>query len=452
MDDDGTRVVHAPNIIAVDADGCPLCPDTLRVLSEDEYAAYLREVCKGIEDSRPLKPLLFLHGGFNSLKRARRRAVDLTPKMERAGYYPLFVIWRSGLLINYMQHLFWLRQGRIYRWWGPLTSPFYLLADIVRGIGRMPITLFHQIVTDLVTTLPGRFRWRRNADVLYGILRSRFEESQSREAMPAIAVHRGEDQRGLWEMLGRHLLYFVTFAPQIPIIALLDAMGKSSWKTMRRRTGTMFRRPSEFNPTSLDPRSGTKALDSPATGATAVFLEQLETLLAKPDHENRPLTVIGHSMGTIIVNEILVRHSGLPYDKIVYMAAACSIRDFERSVVPILAHQPDAHFFNLCLHPVAEAREIQWALLDLPPRGTLLEWIDNFLEDPERIVDRVLGKWDNVIQATHIIDKSVRPRVHLKAFGIGSPLDLRRHGEFTRKEFWSSDFLEIPVPPRPQGR
>jgi pimeloyl-ACP methyl ester carboxylesterase len=308
----------------------------------------------------------------------------------------------------------------------------------------MPISLFHQVVTDLVTIFPRGSQWRRNADYLYGVLRDRFKQAQRPGATPAIAVHCGEDQREFWEMLGRHLLYFLTFVPQIPVIAALDAMGKSSWKTMRRRVGTMFRRPSEFSPPSVH-RSGAEALDSPATGATAVFLGRLEKLLNDANQENRRLTIIGHSMGTIIANEIFTRYPGLPCDKIVYMAAACSIRDFERSVLPILACQPQARFFNLCLHPVAEAREIQWAFLDFPPRGTLLEWIDNFLEDPERIVDRVLGKWDNVIQATHIIDKSLRARVHLKAFGVGGPQDLRRHDEFVRKEFWSPEFWNVPI-------
>lgn len=47
-------------------------------------------------------------------------------------------------------------------------------------------------------------------------------------------------------------------------------------------------------------------------------------------------------------------------------------------------------------------------------------------------LDRTLGKCENIIQATHIIPPQIRPRVNLKAFGVGKTASAgpQRHGEF----------------------
>ena len=84
--------------------------------------------------------------------------------------------------------------------------------------------------------------------------------------------------------------------------------------------------------------------------------------------------------------------------------------------------------------------------------GSLLEWIDTFLTDPATPLDRTLGKWENIIQATHIIPLPVRPRVALKAFGVGTTATEgpQRHGEFDNYRpgegqtwrFWEPSFRE----------
>jgi hypothetical protein len=42
-------------------------------------------------------------------------------------------------------------------------------------------------------------------------------------------------------------------------------------------------------------------------------------------------------------------------------------------------------------HPVAEAGEWYPMLVDLPPRGSLLVWLDNFLANPVTEQERTLG-------------------------------------------------------------
>jgi len=147
-------------------------------------------------------------------------------------------------------------------------------------------------------------------------------------------------------------------------------------------------------------------------------------------------------MGTIVANEIIRTHPELPYANIVYMGAACSVSDFEKTMVPYLQKSTNAQFYNLTLHPIAEAREAQWFLLDIPPRGSLLEWIDNFLASPRTIPERTLGKWENVISTSVLIPKEIAGRVHIKAFdvGAGKTDNPEKHGAFSEQDFWKEEY------------
>jgi hypothetical protein len=213
---------------------------------------------------------------------------------------------------------------------------------------------------------------------------------------------------------------------------------------MLRRTQTLFRTPSEFDIRDVMdyPSRVENALDSPATGAVSQLMQSLSSLATEDSHQ---ITLTGHSMGSIVLNEVVRSYPHLPWRNIVYMGAACSIRDWAQSVLPYLKDHRDTQFYNVCLHPVAEAREVN--IWDLIIRGSLLEWIDNALSAPPTALDRTLGRWENIVQATHIIPMSVRGRVHLKAFGVGGDRalpgrDPQKHSDFGEREFWLPDFWE----------
>ena len=176
---------------------------------------------------------------------------------------------------------------------------------------------------------------------------------------------------------------------------------------------------------------------------------QALTNFINPDGKEDPfdskyeIVLVGHSMGVIVMNEAIRMYPNLPYRNIVYMAAACSIREFVESVVPFLMDHKKARFFNLCLHPIAEAGQIPYKLIDLLPRGSLLEWIDNLFSAPHTLMDRRLGKWNNIMQATHVIPAEVRDQVTIKAFGVGKGRnEPQKHGEFNEIEFWNDQVLE----------
>jgi hypothetical protein len=79
------------------------------------------------------------------------------------------------------------------------------------------------------------------------------------------------------------------------------------------------------------------------------------------------------------------------------------------------------------LNPKAETGELQKKFLDLPPRGSLLVWIDDFLSNPVHEQDRTMGRWTNLFlkpagraktSAQQILDSS--DRVSFYAFNVGS--------------------------------
>jgi hypothetical protein len=124
-------------------------------------------------------------------------------------------------------------------------------------------------------------------------------------------------------------------------------------------------------------------------------------------------------------------------------------------VIPYLESHPDARFFNLTLHPRAEVRET-WSAgigslgLDPAPRGSLLVWIDNYFSDPTSFADRTIGRWDNLIPATHVFPRDVRARVFIKAFGVtrwggSDPDNPQTHGDLTKGKFWDEAFWQPEV-------
>jgi hypothetical protein len=123
------------------------------------------------------------------------------------------------------------------------------------------------------------------------------------------------------------------------------------------------------------------------------------------------------------------------------MAPACSVRDLEKVVVPYLQRHPLCRFFLLTLHPIAEADEryevLPW--YDILPRGSLLEWIDNWYTTPPSLLDRVAGKWLNVIRAVQTFG-DVRGRVFIKAFDVGGDDGPQKHGDFNGFDFWRPEF------------
>ena len=102
----------------------------------------------------------------------------------------------------------------------------------------------------------------------------------------------------------------------------------------------------------------------------------------------------------------------------------------------------ETNFYNLMLHPYAESGEKNF-FDTFPPRGSLLEWLDDYFTEPRTLLDRRMGKYFNMIQAIHTINPLVRNRIYLRHFDVGSNSNYpQKHGEFDDKkfQFWKEGF------------
>jgi pimeloyl-ACP methyl ester carboxylesterase len=132
--------------------------------------------------------------------------------------------------------------------------------------------------------------------------------------------------------------------------------------------------------------------------------------------ENTEITVIAHSMGAIVIDQILSQFMDFKIDNIVYMGSATTTRSFLTRAGPYLRKYPSTRFYNLMLHPLAEVRETTFG--GLLPSGSLLEWIDDMFENPKTLADRTFGKWRNVALTKDIFPKDIQDQMLFKIFGF----------------------------------
>jgi len=378
--------------------------------------------------------LLFIHGGLNEYKATIQKYSKQIPRILKDGHYPIFIIWRSGLIECYKEHLFKIRQGRIHKKYSWLTWIYYLISDIGRGLIRLPVTLYLQVINDFK---PYMTKWNpdyRNSESIYNVLKLINTKNES------IKVQWGNDLRSLNEKVIDILKYLITIPFKLISSIFIDSFGTSSWSNMLRRTRTLFRTSYEFDIRNFRESEDRilELLSNPPSGALHKFLNQLSNKINENTKEV-DLTVIGHSMGTIVLNQIVEKFPNLPYDNLVYMAAACSITNFEKSLNCIKEKNKIPKIYNLCLNPIAETVESN--AFDLAPRGSLLIWIDNFMSSPTVTPDRRLGVWENIMQTTQLIPKSMIKNTTLKCFDVGTRAKgPQKHGEFSSENFWQSTF------------
>lgn len=388
--------------------------------------------------------LIHIHGGMNATQDSLGSAEDALRRMaeDPRAPHPIFITWPSGPLSTYTNHLLEIRQGQ--RWpravgWG--SAPLVLVSDVASSVAAAPMTLLYQWLLDLRVAGKVAFDWnldRATADeeALWAVARS-----------AGYHVSRGDYSRGVLAQFGRFVSYWLTQPPNIVFqILFLNGLGQGSWEVMLHYTRSMFHGPDEYAMSSerrADPAAVRAQVEERKVRLHA-FFDRLAAETCAVDASGKPcwdITLVGHSMGAIVINEVLTTYPDLPIKNLVYMAPACSVRDAQKFVVPYLRRHPESRFFLLTLHPIAEADE-KFSMLpwyDLVPRGSLLEWIDNWYTTPPSHADRTLGKWLNVIPAIHIF-ADVRERVFLKSFPVGGEPAPERHGDFNAFAFWKPAF------------
>ena len=440
-----------PHSVYVDNDGTGRVPPcSAGVNCPAKYDAQLHLMMDSLRRSGRHRILLRIHGGLNAMSSSLTSSEEMLRQIQNDrphtdSLFPIFINWESGIPSAYTEHLLRITQGQRYPTLARgLVSPVYLAADLGRGITRAPF-VWGQQVRNFYSTRRPPDNIQVNDD---GLRRSIGGYKRSR---------------------GASVLYYTQGALLFPLKAveavLVDALGTPGWDNMHRRTKVMFRAPNEFSQrTKTAPlscggkrvaeRSASSEGYSRPTGAVSVLLDSLKCLVVS-DARYR-ITLIGHSMGAIVANEIVRMGDTLPFDQIIFMAAASSVREFELATLPYLRAHPATQFYNLTLHPLADRREL--TLLGFGPNGSLLEWVDAYLSNPESDADRVMGKYVNVYGAEHIFEPRVRAQMHVRAFGDGDgrgcgpkKREPYHHGGFNDPSvpFWHSDFWQPVLAPCP---
>ena len=443
--DDNYRVV-------IDSDG--VSPEA------EQIGRQLREMFRYIPRQGRHRLVVFIHGGLVTLENANDTAAKQRPLiMSDKTAYPIFVNWEAGFPSSYGRHLFYERNGISYRgtpaaWSAVAVTPLVFLSDIGKGIanhGMNTVLNFGKVL--------------ENNDALYAsrprsfVTKNKFFETLTRFAPNPEATqaqdnffhsglcHRADRKPTINLYLGHDITHVnypgtalgsATIPMQIATEPILDGFGTPAWKNMVRRTRTMFFPAGNF--ITVSEQSDQTGLYH---GAAYQFFDQLDKFLKS--HPNYYLDLIGHSMGTIVINEALRNFPNLRIRNLVYMGAACSIRDFLVAGGAYLKLHPETEFYNLSLHP---RKEIDETNADgLPVRGSLLTWIDEFFQTPESFLDRTFGSFENAVIAYQLLPQT--NHIHLKAFGVTAGKESagpQKHGEFNAFKFWEYGYWRTDVP------
>ncbi|MEY2481609.1 MAG: hypothetical protein QOK24_137 [Verrucomicrobiota bacterium] len=448
------------------------------------YKIYLEALAANIRKSKKTELTVFIHGGMNFVSGSVKHAVSLVANNERfqefreeglRGFdisshgYPIFICWDSPPT-GYGEQSLWVRAGKtekygrsvgrgIYAW---ASLPFQILADAGRAVTRLPLELFEFGYNDFYSIDQRSFteykRMKEETPYLRG--ESLYKGLPISPTAKKIAVSNVEPI----ERKPKHLMQDIGTVLLFPVrsvaLPLIDGIGVGAWNNMLRHTDTMFDR---TNPESRGRH--TPVEDAVAKGETGAIAMFLATLRDSPGAStNYKVTLIGHSMGAIVANRIIVSYPEFNYANIVYLAAACSVREFQGCVIPYLLAHKKSRFYGLSLHPRRESGEIAISPrnipLDVAPRGSLLVWIDNIFGNPPSEDQRRFGVFQTAVLASHNIPPDARPQVTLKCFKFGDD-DTREdgiirspqhHGDFSRFPYWDPARWQLDPPPSRKSR
>jgi hypothetical protein len=363
--------------------------------------------------------LLYVHGGMKFQVSSVRNATALNTFMTQhnAPVYPIFINWQSSFFSTYWDHVAHIRQGQYWTGAGSvMLAPLWFFGDLVRAVGHAPIDYFYEMksIYDGIKPVP-----------FYDAIRVASESGEKP------VIRHGRDTR----TPARKVIGFATETVTLPLKfgtgPLVDGIGTGAWDAMQHRTTTLFENDQEFT----EPLP----LVRPSEGGLSIFLRELEDRIRADGHE-WSITLVGHSMGAIVVNQIVARHPNLPIARIVYLAAACSLESYRTTVVPYVLQHPKVTMRHVILERHAEARE--WNAYDIVPRGTLLVWIDNLLSKPESVLQRRAGRYTNLMRDIHSTPPSIIDRVTVLTFDGGPDLadvQPQSHGDAGSVQFWRDD-------------
>ncbi|WP_404394004.1 hypothetical protein [Pseudoalteromonas phenolica] len=417
----------------------------------------------------PIKLLVYFHGGLNTYSDSDERVENHVSYIEDIKtnsntnpdwHYPIFVSWPSNLLGTIGEHLLWEREGRVTSTGtGLISTPFIIFEDVVSSIGELPSNFYFQFTNDKDRYASGTnlskyltssiweeayYKYQNlnfQEPLTSDYLRSKYHSGRLNSDMKNIAINRSIYSRSGFKHRAESAGTLL-FTPFRYVVGSLwnGAIAANSWDMMKRRARSMFYPHGDF-----DKRM--KAQSGEHLGTFFEFILNKEKSYPALDIE---LTLIGHSMGTIAINNLLSKYkqdweeTSILKD-IVYMAAAANIND-TLSIVPTILRNNinDIGFHNLTLNRVAESAEVYgYGLL---PSGSLLVSIDKYHDSPEHHLLRTMGTELNVHSSLDVITEAfsgMTDPVSFKSFNSINHSLPKKHGDFGCILYWKSSTWDI---------
>ncbi len=450
---------HANRFVLVHKDGYPINTDRERILSKEDKEKWAKKILEGIDkyvekaekNGETPRLMLYVHGGLNQYSKAiayvgtvlnaidTKRDRDNHELTALPGYYPLFFNWDSSLLTSVWDDLAEIRFGeRTSPALGYPSAPLEAAVRLGQGIFNTPMSFI----------LEFNNAWE-------GIDIKTDDTKQEDWCVPELGGQKSDD----WRITS--LFVFAVLSPlRIATAPVIQGLGSPAWDMMKRRAQLVMG----------PPKSLTKG-DQKAEGAGRLLMEVLKERIPAPNtwyHEptktmkRLEITLVGHSMGTLVLNHILEEYSDLYFHRIVYLAAAASIDEVRAAVLPYLRRYPEAAFWSFSLSEIREALDYNW--FDVYSRGSLLVWIDHFFQRINAPGDRAFGRARNLREYFEIPDDLKRapdgkpepegkPRFILVKFGR-TDKDPQRHEDLSKvvhldtalRMVESGECLRVPAP------
>ena len=216
-----------------------------------------------------------------------------------------------------------------------------------------------------------------------------------------------------------------------------DFLGSGGYTQMMRRAANLVRQEADYANASYRRCSVLARLFDELRAYEAVVrgsipIENFEygrRVHEVPAESRISYTIVAHSLGALVADDIIADNEDLWIEDAVYLNPANTIVNFANKVIPYLKLNANFRTHIFTLHPERESNEVN--LGKVVPVGSLLTWIDRFLNQPINDLERTVGDWRNLAATlTQIgyLTTEQRQRVRIVVFGQreGFPL---MHGD-----------------------
>lgn len=426
-------------------DGYPIDRERTPLRTEEYLNDYVNKILAGIDQhvkevqqkgsGEPARILIFIHGGLNTYKTGLERVQSLLKNQAEevtsalfgdSSHYPVFINWNSSFYSSVYDDIFEIRRGSRDRWLGYATSPFKLLARAADGIASAPLA------------------WWYMGDNWLDSFRYPTEREKQLRSTEGYVNEEFLNRIWAWANWPAFLPVRVVTQP------IVQSFGTPAWDMMKRRADLILAK-------RLLPTDG-----HTDQGAAWILLNELRNRIPRGkdgrlmkgmwqtlDGSKKPalveITLVGHSMGTIVIDRILQAFPDVHFKRVVYLASASSIEDLERFVVPYLNEHRDTGFWTISLFHTDEAGENEWYYFFVD-RGSLLVWIDTFFENSLTPRQQRLGRYSNFEEYTHrrrtkdgqpisILRTELFPEADITGLMFkGGKDDPKEHGDFSNRD------------------